>query len=146
VNDTQVLSPWQIQAARLDLVYSFTVPLQTPSNNEIKEMHWLEYKRVRAKFRNHVWAGLGGRRPSQPLSRSFIHVRRHCSGQLDWDNAYGGLKPLLDTLVASSPRNPDGLGLVTDDNPRTMPFPPFVEQIPAPAGKGKTEVFVYSLH
>lgn len=137
---------WQVVPPSLDLVYSFSVPMQTPSNNEIKEMHWFEYKRLRGSFRNHVWVGLKGRRPAQPLARSFLHVRRHCSGQLDWDNAYGGLKPLLDTLVSASKRNPDGLGLVADDNPKTMPFPPFVEQVPAPVGKGKTEVFVYSIN
>jgi hypothetical protein len=64
---------------------------------------------------------------------------------LDWDNAYGGLKPLLDCLVAQIARNPDGLGLIQDDSPKFMPEAPRVFQLPAKRGSGFAVVRIYSV-
>lgn len=130
-----------------DLVYSFIVPMETPSNNVIKGMHWMAYRQLRLSWRLKVLArALQGRRPATPLDRSAVLVIRHCAGQLDWDNALGGLKPLLDCLVVCKPKvNPDGLGLIVDDNPSNMPYPPFMQQVIAPPKKGFTEVFIYGL-
>ncbi|KWT86107.1 hypothetical protein APY03_3811 [Variovorax sp. WDL1] len=52
---------------------------------------------------------------------------------------------MLDCLVAPSDKNPDGLGLILDDNPKAMPFPPFVRQLPAKRGAGRTLVQIYEL-
>jgi len=93
-----------------------------------------------------VFAQLGGRRPKECIENAFIRIGRYSSGGgLDWDNAYGGLKPLLDCLVAPSVRNPSGLGLIRDDNPKAMPLPPFVSQGPAPRGAGFTLVDIYEI-
>lgn len=128
------------------LAYSFQIPLETPSNNAIKGMHWMAYRTLRQRWRVQVLVhGLAGTRPAQPLPRSALVVVRRCAGVLDWDNAYGGLKPVLDTLVAASTRNPDGLGLVADDSPRHMPYPPFLLQRPALRGAGSTHVAVFEL-
>lgn len=128
------------------LVFDFELPEETPSNNTIKGMHWQAYRQLRQKWRVRVLSrGLHGRVPATPLERAALVVERHCAGELDWDNAYGGLKPLLDCLVGPSRRNPDGLGLVRDDNPRHMPYPPFVMQLPATRGEGKTRIRIYSL-
>jgi len=79
-----------------------------------------------------------------PLARCYLQIERHCAGAgLDWDNAYGGLKPLLDCLVAPSARNPDGLGVIRDDSPAFMPYPPALTQHAAKKGAGKTIVRIY---
>lgn len=127
------------------LVYCIELDSETPSNNIIKGMHFHAYKSMRRKWRMRVLASLGGNTPSVALDKSFLHIRRYCAGSLDWDNAYGGLKPLLDCLVAPTDRNPDGLGLIADDNPENMPYPPYVEQFKAKQKQGKTELFIYSL-
>lgn len=92
--------------------------------------------------------GLGAlKAPHPPVERAFLVIERHCSGAgLDWDNAYGGLKPLLDCLVAPSAKNPDGLGLIRDDNPANMPIPPFMSQHKAPPNKGFMKVEIFDLN
>lgn len=128
------------------LAFEFEIQEETPSNNVIKGMHWQAYRQLRQRWRVRVLSrGLQGRKPETCLQKAALVVERHCAGELDWDNAYGGLKPLLDCLVQKTSRNPDGLGLVADDSPRHMPFPPFVLQLPAKRGEGKTRVRVYDL-
>ena len=82
--------------------------------------------------------------PAQPIERCFIHIERHSAGAgLDWDNAYGGLKPLLDCLVQGSDRNPDGLGIIFDDSPAYMPYAPLIQQHKAKPGHGRTVVRIF---
>jgi len=95
-----------------------------------------------------VWASLlaaGYRIPAAPLQTVGLYIERGSAGLLDWDNAYGGLKPLLDCLVSKTPKNPDGLGIIQDDSPRHMPEPPYLRQVVAPRGKGFTLVRIYDL-
>ena len=93
-----------------------------------------------------IKSALGGKLPEEPVQRAFLVITRECAGGgLDWDNAYGGLKPMLDCLVAPSSKNPDGLGLIVDDNPRNMPFPPFVRQKTAKPGKGRTTLQIFEI-
>ncbi len=128
------------------LRYRLELPVETPSNNVIKGMHFHAYKHLRRQWRAMMLQALGGTVSQAPIEKAFLVVQRECAGSgLDWDNAYGGLKPMLDCLVKASARNPDGLGLVADDNPKNMPYPPFVKQAPAKPGQGKTTVFVYEL-
>lgn len=138
----EVVTPWGVPGV---LRYHLLIDEQTPSNNELREMHFQAYRRLRYRYRYLVLKALGGVRPAEPLPYSLIEVRRRCAGQLDWDNALGGLKPLLDCLVQSTKHNPDGLGLVVDDSPRSMPLPPFMRQLPARRGKGSTELLVYEI-
>lgn len=129
------------------LAYAFTLSEPTPSNNLIKNMHFHEYRRLRLNWRLLVLAALGRTARLPPLERAFVVVTRNCAGAgLDWDNAYGGLKPLLDCLVAPSAKNPSGLGLIKDDSPKHMPFPPFIKQLPAPRGHGSTRVEIFALN
>lgn len=126
--------------------YQLELACETPSNNEIKGMNRFAYRSLRQEWQVRVFVALKGRRPKEPIARSFLSITRRCSGSgLDWDNAYGGLKPLLDCLVAASPRNPDGLGLIRDDNPGAMPLPPFVKQESALPRKGSTLLEIYEL-
>jgi len=92
-----------------------------------------------------VLSALKGVRPAAPIRRARLVIIRHSAGFLDWDNALGGLKPLLDCLVSASKRNPDGLGLVENDDPVAMPYPPFMRQEKCRRGHGHTECFIYEL-
>jgi hypothetical protein len=129
-----------------DLRYTLILPVETPSNNVIKGLHFHVYKHLRREWRLLVKSALRGQAVGEPLQHSFLRITRECAGcGLDWDNAYGGLKPLLDCLVAPSDRNPDGLGLIFDDSPRSMPFPPYVLQLSARKGEGRTIVEIFEL-
>lgn len=128
------------------LRFSLELPRETPSNNEIRGMHFRTYRHLRQQWQLLVFSALHGRRPRCPLDQVFLRVDRSSYGEgLDWDNAYGGLKPLLDCLVMPTAKNPDGLGLITDDGPRHMPHPPYFTQQKAPPNKGSTLVRIYDL-
>jgi hypothetical protein len=130
----------------MTLRYSLELLAATPSNNVIKGMHFQAYATLRKKWQMLVFIALGGRRPLSAVQASFIVVSRQCPGTgLDWDNALGGLKPLLDCLVMPSKRNPDGLGLIQDDNPKHMPFPPLMRQLPAKKGQERTLVEIFEV-
>jgi len=128
------------------LRYSLRLPKQTPSNNEIKGQQFFVYKKTREAWHLMTKAALKGVRVGRPIERSKLVIIRHSAGVgLDWDNAYGGLKPLLDCLVAPSKRNPSGLALIVDDAPTNMPEAPTMRQEKAKRGEGYTEVLIYSL-
>ena len=150
LSDTRLVLPADMEVpywcAGKALAFSFELPEPTPSNNTIKEMHWHAYRKLRLMWKLKVLSrALGGGRPERPLARAALVIGRRCAGELDWDNAYGGLKPLLDCLVQKTKRNPDGLGMVMDDSPRHMPYPPFVQQLPALRGDGSTHVAIFDL-
>lgn len=127
-------------------VFDFELQGETPSNNVIKGMHYRSYRTLRRQWQLKVFCeGLKGRRPAQCVARTALVIDRYCAGELDWDNAYGGLKPLLDCLVAPSKQNPDGLGLILNDNPTAMPFPPLLYQLRAPRGEGRTRIRIFDL-
>jgi hypothetical protein len=128
-----------------ELIYELHLPEPTPSNNAIKGMHFHAYKKLRNGWRASVLAAIDGKAPEAPIARSALEIERYCAGSLDWDNAYGGLKPLLDCLVAPSERNPDGLGLIQDDIPKFMPEAPCMTQFAAKRGAGCTVVRIYAV-
>lgn len=127
------------------LVFKVRLDEPTPSNNELRHMHFAPYKKLRERFAAQVKDALGDTEPPK-LEKAALYIVRYCMGEgLDWDNALGGLKPALDCLVAPSSRNPSGLHIVEDDNQKHMPFPPFMTQEKAPRGQGWTEIFVFRL-
>ena len=128
-----------------ELIYELHLPAATPSNNAIKGLHFHAYRKLRNGWRASVLAEIGGKMPTEPIARSALEIERYCAGSLDWDNAYGGLKRLLDCLVAPSARNPDGLGLIEDDSHRFMPEAPRVFQLPAKRGAGYAVVRIYAV-
>lgn len=122
------------------------LPQATPSNNVIKGMHFHTYKKTREAWQLMVQGAVqvAAVEAVPTIENCFIEVERHCAGGgLDWDNAYGGLKPMLDCLVAPSAKNPSGLGLIRDDSPKYMPYPPLMTQHAAKKGAGKTIVRIF---
>lgn len=90
--------------------------LLTPSNNKIKRMHWAAYKRLKRQFLDLLFYTVprDQRCPLRP--GAHITITRYGIRQLDKDNLYGGCKPLIDCLQPW----PQGIGLITDDNPDTV--------------------------
>lgn len=103
------------------------------------------HSKLRNGWRASVLSAIDGKVPAASIARSALEIERYCTGSLDWDNAYGGLKPLLDCLVAPSSRNPYGLGLIQDDSPKFMPEAPHMTQVVAKRGGGCTVVRIYAV-
>lgn len=139
----------------IDLTPKFILEFskESPSNNTIKSMHYHAYRNLRNRFKldilNQVDTKYSKSSKSshiEPIPLSFLVVERYCAGGgLDWDNAYGGLKPIFDCLVRESKRNPDGLGLIEDDCPENMPIPPLLVQRAAKRGEGKTVIRIFEI-
>lgn len=126
------------------LVLCLLLDEASPSNNTIKGLHFHAYKKLRVSMAAKVKQALGSTEAPQ-LPQSALYIVRRSAGSLDWDNAIGGLKPILDCLVRPSDRNPNGLHIIEDDKPRNMPFPPMMKQLPAKKGQGSTEIYVFAV-
>ncbi|WP_444919343.1 hypothetical protein ACJJID_00130 (plasmid) [Microbulbifer sp. CnH-101-G] len=101
----------------------FTLPEKTILLNEWQRLHWRKRKAHAERLALLVVSTLQVqkiRRPSEPFRHCQIDIVRGSSSLPDWDGLYGGLKPLLDTFVVRTMRNPHGLGLIDDDNPRCV--------------------------
>ncbi|KWU23351.1 hypothetical protein [Burkholderia cenocepacia] len=129
------------------LRYSMHLNRESPSNNDIRGLNPKAYKGLRQLWCNKILSkGLHGQTPDAPLERAALVLVRRCSGSLDWDNALGGLKPIVDCLVVRSlRRSPNGLGLVRDDSPKYMPYPPFMLQRSAAPGEGSLDIAIFEL-
>lgn len=91
-------------------------------------------------------AALGGVRPERVIDKCALVIERHAVRALDWDNVYGGMKPIFDCLVEKSKSSPDGLGLVANDDPRHMPFPPIIFQLKVSTkAEEKTVIKIYEI-
>lgn len=129
-----------------ELVHTLEYPCPSPSNNDIREMHFGAYKKLRFAWRLMTKAATGYKPVTDPIKLAYLEVDRYSIGTgLDWDNAYGGLKPIFDCLVAPSSRNPDGQGLITDDSPKWMPIAPFVRQYHAKRKDSRTVIRIYKI-
>jgi hypothetical protein len=137
--DPSDLSGWCV---RERLAMHLRFDRQSPSNNEIKGMHHFVYRDLRQEWSLEVRAALG-KRVAPKLTRAGLVLVRRCVGLLDWDNAYGGMKPILDCLVMRTDRNPSGWGIVADDSPRHIPSPPLLFQLPAKVGRGSLDILVF---
>lgn len=96
----------------------FTIPKATPTLNLIKGMNRFTYKELRREFCWMVKAHCDI--PSEPVEYCDIIITRYGQRLLDWDNCYGGIKPLMDCLVMPTSTSPDGLGVILDDNPKIV--------------------------
>lgn len=125
--------------------YHLQYDVASPSLNEIKEMHFMAYKNLRFKWKMATKKQINLDDIS-PLKKAYIVVERSCnSSGLDWDNVYGGLKPIFDCLVVASKRNPDGLGLIEDDKISNMPYPPIVIQKKVKKGYNSLSIRIFEI-
>lgn len=129
-----------------ELRYRLVIPAASPSNNVLRGLHFQAYRKVRKAWQEEINVALNGRLPKVPLHKSFLRIQRACEGSgLDWDNILGGLKPLIDCLVVPSKRNPDGLGLIENDDLAHMPYQPYVTQVTAPSKKPSTTIEIFEI-
>ncbi|GAA5442626.1 hypothetical protein Misp06_00800 [Microbulbifer sp. NBRC 101763] len=122
----------------------FTIPLATPSNNQLLRMHWAKRRALKKQLALEVTSALvrsGQRRPNEPLARVYLEIERGSFGELDEDNLQGGTKPLVDVLEKVSRTNPHGLGLIDNDSNRCV-VQRKVTQAPAKRGQGFTRVLI----
>lgn len=138
----ELLSEWNPEGR---LVYEFALPIETPSNNQILRMNRFVYKQLRWDLRAIVKSQTKESYIGHPLARCFINIDRYSAGSLDWDNIKGGFKPLLDTFVVKTKKNPDGLGLIENDDISVVPYDILARQFPAKPKEGKTVVRIYEL-
>lgn len=123
----------------------FVLPFALESLNVRDRKHWTDRARSKANMNLEVMAALGGPRyfPRPPLGRVRVTVVRCSSGRLDRDNLYASFKSLGDVLCIRSPRNPYGLGIVTDDTADLLEL--VMSQSPAAPGKGSSIVRIEEL-
>lgn len=122
----------------------FTIPVLTPSNNELLRMHWTQRRKLKKDLAKKVFLALierGTRCPAEPLAHAYIEIERFSSGELDDDNFQGGAKLLLDVLQRPSHTNPHGLSLIHDDNNQCV-LRRRMTQSKAKRGKGYTRVLI----
>jgi hypothetical protein len=102
---------------------NITIPEPTILLNQWQRMHWTKRKKYHEDLYWKIRIALKeeGYSPAVPLETPMamckIEIDRYSDGKADWDGMLGGLKPLFDTLVVKSTKNPLGLGIIEDDNP-----------------------------
>lgn len=132
--------------SRLELRYRLVIPKASPSNNVIRGLHFQKYRQLRKAWQMELYVALKGRTPKEPLSHSFLSFERAVPGSgLDWDNVVGGLKPIIDCLVTPSSKNPDGLGLIVNDDLEHMPYQPRVTQVVSKGTLPQTTIEVFEV-
>lgn len=127
------------------MILRFELPVALPSLNIRDRQHWAH----RHKASDDLWwlvvEGLRTQRfdPGLPLKRARMTVTRYSAGMLDADNAVAACKSLLDILCVKSRVHPNGLSIITDDDPAHCEL--VVKQERAPRGKQKTGVVIEEL-
>lgn len=122
----------------------FTLPEKTILLNQWQRLHWTKRRLHAKQLAFQVMGALvksGQRRPREPLNRCHVEIVRGSSQLPDWDGLYGGLKPLLDSFVKPTQRNPHGLGLIEDDNPNCV-LSLSARAVKTRRGEGYTRVFI----
>jgi hypothetical protein len=115
--------------------------------NGLRKMHYKAYKKYRDewawKIRMANGIGVGvGKQP--PIEKCMIVIKRYSSSMPDWDNLYGGFKPLGDCLVVCSKANPSGLGIIKNDSVKHIIDLKCIP-IKVPRGKEKTIIQILKL-
>jgi hypothetical protein len=124
--------------------YLLDIARQTPTLNEIREMHFHAYKKLRREWRALVLDAIKDQRVPA-LTRCGLVLTRRTSSTADWDGFLGGAKPMLDCLVLATDKNPDGLGLIVDDSPRFLIHAPHLVQQKAKPKAGSITVEIFDL-
>ena len=80
------------------------IPEATPSLNQMLRQHWSKDRKLKDHWRQSVWIALYEQhgRPlwSEPMPKARLTITRHSSRMLDPDNATGGVKHVIDALLA----------------------------------------------
>lgn len=131
-------SPYGKSFVQAPGLHRFVIPLQPPSQNDLRRMArrpWIATKMVKRQwvrwFHPMVVAHARGTLRGPRLVR-FIRVMGPREREYDDDNLKGGLKPIRDLLSVGTKRN-RGLGVILDDRKETARFEYAQVRGPAPA-------------
>ena len=86
------------------------LPMPTPSLNEWNGRRWYAKAKIKRTWWDAIALLLGMRVVSTATTKRSVTIERHAPRMLDHDNAWAGVKPILDALVT--------LGLLVDDAPK----------------------------
>lgn len=95
--------------------FDFTIPIRTPTGNELLRMHWSRRRKVLKEIAWNI--RMKAIPPPKPFARARVEIHRYTPRQLDADKLGSIAVGILDALQPCSIRHPMGLGFITDDNP-----------------------------
>jgi len=93
-----------------------TINIPTPSPNQWVRAHWSTYAKIKKAWMSHIHSasirhcgtGLFGK----PIGNASLTIERRGIRELDRDNLIGGMKPVIDCLIA--------LGFLENDTPAVI--------------------------
>lgn len=88
------------------------IPRAPASPNEFLGFHWRHRKRNSDLWQKEIRVALAAQQYfgiQKPLNRAHVAIERRSRGQMDPDNLYGAVKPVIDALRYA--------GILLDDSP-----------------------------
>lgn len=77
-------------------ILQMNIPDVPPSLNELLRMHWAKKIRLQAKWEGEIWVAMPKRFDAAEKMR--VRITLYHSRFYDKDNAYGAVKPIVDSL------------------------------------------------
>lgn len=102
-----------------DLI-EFSIPHATMLLNPLLRLHWAKRRAYQKGIAAEIFALTPQYRACEPMRRARVTITRYSTQLPDADGLVGGMKPVIDCLLARSDRHPDGLGFLVDDGPAHM--------------------------
>lgn len=126
-------------------VIAFEIPVAFKPYNSLRRMGFADYRRHRSALADEVSLAARGMAPAEPFECARVTITRVSQHTPDFDGLVGGVKPLVDCLVAFDARShPNGMGFVADDNVYAVEM--VVEARLAPPGAARrTEIVIEEL-
>lgn len=98
----------------------FTMPTPTPLLNGTLRMHYRQRMRIQKSTAWEILAATAGVPPTEPFQWARVTVERMSVGRPGWQGVAGGANLLLNCLVRCTPGNPQGLGIIHNDEPSSI--------------------------
>lgn len=120
----------------------FEVPVLLPTLNQYSRWHWTKQRKCTEDMSAMVKEALGLKfiREHKAFEKCIVVVERHSTKDpkdMDWDNIFTGLKPVLDSLTV---RHKHGNGIIDDDSTRCIVSTPTI--IPVKCKKGDEKAVI----
>ena len=132
-------------ARETSLVWGVRLSQPTPSSGALERLTASQRAALRRQWRDLLLAQAPPP-PEKAFAKVGLVIVRKASRLVNWDNAFGGLKPLMDCLVIRKLQHPDGLGYLFDDHPGSgMPHPPALAQQLVSKADESTLLFLFDL-
>ena len=107
---------------------TISIPVLTPSNNELLRMHEFQRPRLKINYMKEIQVAVSEMgmeiKPLRCPVRRRVEIISFRKRKCDHDNFVGGLKPLIDAIK--------DLRMIWDDSPEWMELEPSQESCPDP--------------